>query len=172
MWTFVHWDCSGCTWIAQEAGAAPAQGRTSHFREEGIVGNVFQLDNLTCIKNKPDLIWPAIWIIKGIDLGQSLLQGMCFHQFNWLFDWCVCSLLQPVKATPILKPCDGNQALTRVKKVMSSVESRKRIVSCHSRKSRVEREMETIKFSRSREKFLLLLSIFLSRARLLSMPAP
>ena len=31
--------------------------------------------------------------------------------------------------------------------------------------------METIKFSRSREKFLFLLSIFLSRARLLSMPA-
>ena len=51
------------------------------------------------------------------------------------------------------------------------IESRKRIVSYHSRKSRVEREMETIKFSRSREKFLFLLSIFLSRARLLSMPA-
>ena len=54
---------------------------------------------------------------------------------------------------------------------LSKIESRKRIVSCHSRKSRVEREMETIKFSRSREKFLFLLSIFLSRARLLSMPA-
>ena len=53
---------------------------------------------------------------------------------------------------------------------LSKIESRKRIVSCHSRKSRVEREMETIKFSRSREKFLFLLSIFLSRARLLSMP--
>ena len=55
---------------------------------------------------------------------------------------------------------------------LSKIESRKRIVSCHSRKSRVEREMGTIKFSRSREKFLFLLSIFLSRARLLSMPAP
>ena len=54
---------------------------------------------------------------------------------------------------------------------LSKIESRKRIVSCHSRKSRVEREMGTIKFSRSREKFLFLLSIFLSRARLLSMPA-
>ena len=53
---------------------------------------------------------------------------------------------------------------------LSKIESRKRIVSCHSRKSRVEREMGTIKFSRSREKFLFLLSIFLSRARLLSMP--
>ena len=50
---------------------------------------------------------------------------------------------------------------------LSKIESRKRIVSCHSRKSRVEREMGTIKFSRSREKFLFLLSIFLSRARLL-----
>ena len=55
---------------------------------------------------------------------------------------------------------------------LSKIESRKRIVSCHSRKSRVEREMGTIKFSRSREKFLFLLSIFLSRARLLSMPDP
>ena len=55
---------------------------------------------------------------------------------------------------------------------LSKIESRKRIVSCHSRKSRVEREMGTIKFSRSREKFLFLLSIFLSRARLLSMPGP
>ena len=55
---------------------------------------------------------------------------------------------------------------------LSKIESRKRIVSCHSRKSRVEREMGTIKFSRSREKFLFLLSIFLSRARLLSMPVP
>ena len=55
---------------------------------------------------------------------------------------------------------------------LSKIESRKRIVSYHSRKSRVEREMETIKFSRSREKFLFLLSIFLSRARLLSMPGP
>ena len=54
---------------------------------------------------------------------------------------------------------------------LSKIESRKRIVSCHSRKSRVEREMGTIKFSRSRQKFLFLLSIFLSRARLLSMPA-
>merc|ERR1712016_386871 len=53
---------------------------------------------------------------------------------------------------------------------LSKIESRKRILSCHSRKSRVEREMETFKFSRSREKFLFLLSIFLSRARLLSMP--
>ena len=53
---------------------------------------------------------------------------------------------------------------------LSKIESRKRIVSCHSRKSRVEREMGTIKFSRSREKFLFLLSIFLSRVRLLSMP--
>ena len=53
---------------------------------------------------------------------------------------------------------------------LSKIESRKRIVSCHSRKSRVEREMGTIKFSRSREKFLFLLSIFLSRARLSSMP--
>ena len=53
---------------------------------------------------------------------------------------------------------------------LSKIESRKRILSYHSRKSRVEREMETIKFSRSREKFLFLLSIFLSRARLLSMP--
>ena len=69
--------------------------------------------------------------------------------------------------------------MTRVKKVnsrvereipISKIESRKRIVSCHSRKSRVEREMETIKFSRSREKFLFLLSIFLLRARLSSMP--
>ena len=41
---------------------------------------------------------------------------------------------------------------------LSKIESRKRIVSCHSRKSRVEREMGTIKFSRSREKFLFLLS--------------
>ena len=54
---------------------------------------------------------------------------------------------------------------------LSKIESRKRIVPCHSRKSRVEREMGTIKFSRSKEKFLFLLSIFLSRARLLSMPA-
>jgi len=53
---------------------------------------------------------------------------------------------------------------------LSKIESRKRILSYHSRKSRVEREMEAIKFSRSREKFLFLLSIFLSRARLLSMP--
>ena len=53
---------------------------------------------------------------------------------------------------------------------LSKIESRKRNLSCHSRKSRVEREMETIKFSRSREKFLFLLSIFLSRARLSSMP--
>ena len=53
---------------------------------------------------------------------------------------------------------------------LSKIESRKRIVSCHSRKSRVEREMGTIKFSRSREKFVFLLSIFLSRVRLLSMP--
>ena len=54
---------------------------------------------------------------------------------------------------------------------LSKIESRKRIVPCHSRKSRVEREMGTIKFSRLREKFLYLLSIFLSRARLSSMPA-
>ena len=54
---------------------------------------------------------------------------------------------------------------------LSKIKSRKRILSCHFWKSRVEREMETIKFSRSREKFFFLLSIFLSRARLLSMPA-
>ena len=52
---------------------------------------------------------------------------------------------------------------------LSKIESGKKIVSCHSRKSRVEREMGTIKFLRSREKFLFLLSIFLSRARLSSM---
>ena len=34
---------------------------------------------------------------------------------------------------------------------LSKIESRKRIVPCHSRKSRVEREMGTIKFSISRE---------------------
>ena len=54
---------------------------------------------------------------------------------------------------------------------LSKIESRKKNLSCHSRKSRVEREMETIKFLRSREKFLFLLSIFLSRATLSSMPA-
>ena len=37
---------------------------------------------------------------------------------------------------------------------LSKIESRKRNVSCNTQKSRVDRELEAIKFSRTREKFL------------------